>query len=118
MKTRIISGAVLIAVFTALLILGGSVLLVALFLLTIIGLYEFYNVIQHSKQHKPFRITGMIASFLLYLCLLLLKEQIWNSHFMMLYFTVLLIVLMVLCIVCYPKRSVTDAALTFLEWPM
>lgn len=113
MKTRIISGAVLIAVFAALLILGGPVLLVALFMLTIIGLYEFYNVIQHSKQHRPFRITGMIASFVLYLCLLLFQEQIWNSHFMMSFFTILMIVLMALCIICYPKRSVTDAALTF-----
>lgn len=112
MKVRIISGAVLIVVFAALLALGGPVLLTALFILTLLGLFEFYNAVQRSRQYQPFRITGMLASFVLYVCLLLLKDQVWSGHFMMYYFTLLLIVLMTLCIVFYPKRGVADAALT------
>lgn len=112
MKVRIISGAVLIVVFALLLILGGPVLLTALFILTLLGLFEFYNALQHSKQYHPFRVTGMVASFVLYVCLLLMRDVVWNDHFMMSFFTLLLIVLMLLCIVTYPKRNVADAALT------
>lgn len=112
MKVRIISGAVLIVVFAALLIIGGPILLTALFALTVIGLYEFYRVVESQKQHHPFRIYGMIASFCIYLCLLLFRDQFWNGHLLTYLLTLFIIVLMVLCILYYPRRSVTDAAIT------
>lgn len=112
MKVRIFSGIALILIFSVLLIAGGPVLLCALFILNILALFELYNAMQRSKQHQPFRITGMVASFVLYVCLLLFKEQIWNGHFILYFFTLLMIVLMVLCLVFYPKRGMVDAALT------
>ena len=112
MKTRVISGIVLIAIFAALLVVGGPILLAALFALTIIGLHEFYSVVESSKQHQPFRYFGMGAAFCVYLCLLLLKKQLWGGHLMMYMITIMMILLMILCIGAYPKRSVTDASLT------
>lgn len=112
MKVRIISGIALIVIFAALLITGGPVLLSALFILNILALFELYNAMERGKEYHPFRITGMIASFVLYICLLLLKDQIWNGHLILYFFTLFLIVLMVLCLVFYPKRSMMDAALT------
>lgn len=112
MKIRIISGIVLIAIFAALLGVGGPILLAALFALSLIGLYEFYHVVESSKQHQPFHYFGMGASFCLYLCLLIFRDQLWDGHLMMLLLTIMMIVLMGLCIGFYPKRSVTDAALT------
>ena len=112
MKTRIISGAALIVIFAALLVMGGPVLLVALLALTLIGLNEFYTVISSSNQHQPFRYVGMAVAACLYICLLFFKEQLWSTNLMMYLITIMMILVMGLCIATYPKRSVTDAALT------
>lgn len=112
MKVRIISGIVLIGIFIVLLVLGGPVLLTALFILSLLGLFELYNALQRSKLYHPFRITGMVATFALYIGLILMQHQIWDGSFIRHFFTIFLIVLMVECIISYPKRSVSDAALT------
>ncbi len=112
MKTRIISGIALIIIFAALLIVGGPVLLAALLALSLIGLHEFYSVLESGKLHQPLRYIGMGAAACLYLCLFFFKDQFWNGHLMMYVITIMMILLMALCIATYPKRSVTDAALT------
>lgn len=112
MKTRIISGIALIVIFAALLVMGGPVLLVALLALAIIGLHEFYSVVSSTKRHQPFRYFGMGTAACLYICLLMFKDQLWNGNLMMYLITGMMIIVMGMCIATYPKRSVTDAALT------
>ena len=112
MKIRIISGIALIVIFAALLVIGGPILLVALLALTLIGLHEFYSVVSSTKQHQPFRYFGMGVAVCFYICLLMFKDQLWGGNLMMYLITGMMIIVMGLCIATYPKRSVTDAALT------
>lgn len=67
MKTRIISGAVLFVLLIAIILLGEEVFSVSIFLLTCVGLYEFYHSIE-AGGYRPVRVVGYAAAlFILYL---------------------------------------------------
>lgn len=112
MKIRIISGIALIIVFAVLLIAGGSVLLTALLALSVIGIFEYFNAVEYTKTFQPFRITGVVAIFALYVALLLMQGNVWDGRFLFYFVTLVMVVLMVQSIFCYPKQGIGDAAVT------
>ena len=61
-KTRLLSGIVLVIIATALLLAGGEVLLGALFLISMIGLYELYRVIKMEKSLLAVVGYGAVAA--------------------------------------------------------
>lgn len=122
MKTRVISGIVLFILITLILFLGGNILLVCLFLLSLGGLFELGSALSKAvpqpdgiKQvmFHPFVYTSMAAALVWYLLLFFFKEQLWNTHVGIYYFIFLLMVLMMLAVFYYPKRRFSDAAVSF-----
>jgi len=120
-KTRVISGFVLIVAMMLLLFIGGPVLLAALFLLSLAGIYELCQTVgremiqpdgTRQKLLHPFAYTAMIFALIWYLLLLLAKDQIWSGHLGMYFAAILVITCMTICIFTYPKRKFEDAAMT------
>ncbi len=111
MGTRIISGIVLLVLLIGLLYAGGPVLLVAMLVISLIGLYEFYRAL--SNQHKPFQIIGYVAAILYYGVLLFREEWVRDGNFGLFFFIGLFWILMVLAVFSYPERRTEDVALTF-----
>ncbi len=65
MKTRVISGLIMVP-FLGILILGNWTLLIAAFLIGIVGVYEFYKGFRHINI-KPSYPIAIIASIALYM---------------------------------------------------
>ena len=112
MLKRTISGAVLIIVMFALMYAGGWVMLAGLLGMSLIGLYEFFNAVQHSGR-KPFRMIGMIAAFVYYAVVYLWPEYAFEGNFFLFFGAGIFMVLMIACVVKYPERDIQDSALTF-----
>ncbi len=121
MKTRIISGVVLIILMAALLFLGGNVLLAAMLLLSIGGLFELGAALTKAVpqpdgiktvMYRPYTYTSMICAAVWYVLLFFVRDGVWNGHWSLYYFTALVMVMMVLGIVYYPKRRFADAAIS------
>lgn len=94
-KTRLISGIILVLLALILIITGGPVLLIALGIISIIGMYELYRVFHVEKTAG---IAGYIAAALYYVNL--------GLHFMpdmMALVMGLLIVCMCIFVFGYPK---------------
>lgn len=111
MGTRIVSGIVLLILLIGLLYAGGPVLLTAMLVISLIGLYEFYRAL--SNQHKPFQIIGLAAAILYYGVLLFREEWVRDGNFGLFFFIGLFWILMVLAVFSYPERRTEDVALTF-----
>ncbi len=111
MKTRTISGAVLILVLFGLLYVGGYVWLVALAAFSEIGLYEYTQAL--SKQHKPYFWISAAACFAYYLILALIPDWIIQQNGGLLSLAILFMVFMIASVAEYPKRSYVDALLSF-----
>lgn len=62
--TRLLSGIVLVIAALALIITGGNVLLAGLFLVSLIGLFEFYRVFHMERSLLGF--CGYLAAFVYY----------------------------------------------------
>ena len=67
-KTRLISGIVLVALALLLIITGGNVLLGALCVISLIGMFELYRIFKIEKE--PAGVAGYIAAIVYYLNLL------------------------------------------------
>lgn len=69
MKTRIISGAAAICLLALVVYLGGTAIGIAIFLLAVVGMYEFFKALSKGG-YKPVFFAGYLACFpLLYLAL-------------------------------------------------
>ena len=88
MLTRTISGFFLIVILFALLYFGGYVLLAALLVCSLIGLYEYHKAI--SAAHKPFVWLSYLACMAYYALLFLrpgaVVEEPYGFLFLILYF--------------------------------
>ena len=112
MKTRVISGAVLIIVLGVLLYFGGPVLLTALFLFSGIGIFELFTALK-NKEHHPFYSVAAVAALVLYVGMLILgPEKMQNLY--LYFFALLFIVLMLLGVGLYPQRTTADCAFTLM----
>lgn len=95
-KTRLLSGIVLAAVALVLIITGGDVLLAALFLISLIGMYELYRIFGIEKASPG--ILGYLAAAVYYVNL---KFQLVPE--IMILVLGLLILLMFAYVFTYPK---------------
>lgn len=77
--TRLLSGIVLVLILLATGILGGNVLWGFCFLISMIGLYEFYRVF---KIEKSLGIIGYLFAAAYYLALLYYKENVNGALFL------------------------------------
>lgn len=111
MKTRIISAVIGFPLFALTIVLGHNVIVVALFLLSIIGLNEYYNAF--NNKYKCVKSVGYIATFALYAYLLAEKYIHINGSIMLLLIPCILIVLAGILVFTYPKYSVIDIFMTF-----
>lgn len=105
MKTRIIAGLVALPVLIFILLAGPEIFTVAVAVLSLIGLWEFYKC-TGIAQSKLLVATGIIATIYMFA-----KEYFWLT----LYgaeLPILLLVLFVLVLAGHKKINVTHAALT------
>ncbi|MDP4092540.1 MAG: phosphatidate cytidylyltransferase [Bacillota bacterium] len=121
MKTRIISGIVGLALLFFVIWLGKIALGIAVFLVALIGIHEFYNCIEKAG-HKPVRLIGYISCIPV---LLLGLYGSFNSYdrnisplgtlsYFMLGMFVLEAVLMGLIVFKHHKYNVVDISLSLL----
>lgn len=106
MLTRILTSVIGIPLVILLMVLGNPVLQYAGGAIALIGVYEFYHMI--SKQYKPMRLLGYIATILYFICFNFFKQ-----HYI-LFIAPWISILLVAMVIKYPKYSIIDMALTFI----
>ena len=101
-------GALLISPFIIFIILGGYYLVFFTLIISLVGMYEFYNAIK-KKGYKPFSIVCYVSVILYYILIIINKN---SNHLNS------LIVLLTLVLLCIPvlntKYNFIDASLSLL----
>ena len=105
-KTRLISGIVLVALALLLIITGGNVLLGALCVISLIGMFELYRIFKIEKE--PAGVAGYIAAIVYYLNLLF-----GFIPDMMMFVLSVLVVLMFIYVFSYPKYKTEQMLAVF-----
>ena len=105
-KTRLISGIVLVALALLLIITGGNVLLGALCIISLIGMFELYRIFKIEKA--PAGIAGYLATIVYYLNLLF-----GFIPDMMMFVLGVLVVLMFIYVFSYPKYKTEQMLAAF-----
>ena len=106
MKTRILSGLIM-APLLVLLYFGGYPLMIAAFLIGIVGLYEFYKGF-HSVGARPNYIVGALATFALYAINLLHLDDRW----WMLWLVLVIMAGFISCLYKFEERTLYDGMAT------
>lgn len=110
-STRLISSVLLVILALTTILLGGNLLFVVLFLVSLIGLFEFYRATGvHKKeiQVNALEIAGF-ASLTGYYILLYL-----NLHKYFLFFNMLvLMIIMIIYVISFPKYHFNQIAFTY-----
>lgn len=106
MKTRILSGLIM-APLLILLYLGGYPLMIAAFLIGIVGLYEFYKGF-HAVGSKPNIIIGALAAFGLYAIYMMHLDDRW----WMLWLVLVVMGGFISCLYRFEERTLYDAMAT------
>lgn len=105
-KTRLISGIVLVAAALVLIITGGEVLLFALGILSLIGMWELYRVFQLEKT--PAAVVGYAAAVVFD------ADLYWRwIPDTMLFVIGFLIVLLAVYVLAYPKYHASQILAVF-----
>ena len=113
-RTRLLSGIALVAILLATGILGGNILWGFCFLISIIGLYEFYKVF---KIEKSIGVIGYVLAIIYYLALLFYEGSVNGALFM----AVMLMMAAGVYVLQYPKfntEQVFASILGLLYLPM
>ncbi len=84
--------------------LGNPTLKYTIMIIALIGIYEFFDKL--SKTYRPIKPVGYIGIILYYIFL-----DYFTVHYNM-FIALLLIALLILVVVKYPKYSIADVALT------
>ena len=105
-RTRLISGIVLVAAALVLIIAGGEILLAAACVISLIGMYELYRVYKIERTALAF--AGYAAAVLFYLDLYVQ----WIPD-RMLFVIGLLIVLLAVYVLAYPKYHASQMTAVF-----
>ena len=113
-RTRLLSGIALVAILLATGILGGNILWGFCFLISMIGLYEFYKVF---KIEKSIGVIGYVLAIIYYLALLFYEGSVNGALFM----AVMLMMAAGVYVLQYPKfntEQVFASILGLLYLPM
>ena len=105
-KARLLSGIVLVIIAVALLLAGGEVLLGALFLISMIGLYELYRVIKMEKSLLAVVGYGAVAA----LYVMLYLNQMEYLYILVL---VSIMAIMAVYVFTYPKYKTEQIMLMY-----
>lgn len=105
-KTRLISGIILLAITIAVVFLGGNVLFGVLLVISLIGLYELYKIV---NVHKAFPgILGYISCLSYYILL-----YFGLTDYQMMLFIFFLMLLMFAYVFGFPKFQTEQIAVSF-----
>ncbi|HWT74198.1 MAG TPA: phosphatidate cytidylyltransferase [Mobilitalea sp.] len=106
-RTRLVSGIILLVIAIAVLVFGGNILFVTLFLISLIGMMELYRVVKMNKSFPG--ILGYVAGVIFYLLLYFNLDK-YQTMFFILY----LLMLMFAYVFTFPKYTIEQIAVTFL----
>lgn len=114
MKTRILSGLVILIVMVSVLVLGGWFMFGLCYLLTLGGIYEFHHALKvGGKDEKipfnPMMITSMILATAWYVMCAFKPEWIMEGQAGFYFVLASMLIFMAECVFDYPKRSFMDA---------
>ena len=105
--TRLISGILLLAFTFVTMFFGGQVLLVALFMISLIGLYELYKVMKFENEHLAY--IGYIASFIWYGNIDTKQSPLFNIHVPeLMILSIVVVALLLVFVINYPKYTATQ----------
>ena len=110
MKTRIISGAALVVNLFLLLYWNETILLLALYAMSIIGLIEYNKAI--GNQHRPYYGLGIAAATVYYALLFWNEKLITEGPWGMYLLVVVFLFMMIQVVMGYPNRRYEDGMLT------
>lgn len=104
MKTRIISSIIALPILMIPLILGGAYLQVALILVSLIGMFEFYRA--YKIDSLPMKFLGYIGAVSLYAMI------IWEkAEYLQEFFGIFVLILLIGYVFNYPKYDLKDIML-------
>ncbi|MCT4545423.1 MAG: phosphatidate cytidylyltransferase [Vallitalea sp.] len=107
MKTRIISSIIALPILLVPLIFGGNILTLILFLVSILGLYEFYRA--YKVNSLIYKSIGYIAA-VSYYCILIIDKSEYLQEFFGIFFLILLIIYVFM----YPRYNLKDIMIIFI----
>lgn len=105
--TRLISGILLLAFTFVTMFFGGQVLLVTLFMISLLGLYELYKVMKF--ENTPLAYVGYVASFIWYINIDTKQSPLFNVNVPeLMVLSIAVVALLLVFVVKYPKYSATQ----------
>lgn len=105
-RTRLISGIILMAIAITVVVLGGNVLFTTVLLISLVGMYELYKILQINKALPG--IIGYLAG-ISYYALIYFKQQ----EYMLLLFICFLLLLMIAYVIRFPSYKTEQIVIAF-----
>jgi len=102
--TRIMTSVVGIPLVIAIIVIGNPLLRYAIMAVSLIALYEFYNVV--SKQNKPVTWIGYGTIVVQYLAFN------WVMEYYFVFMALITMISLIALVIYYPKYSILDIGLT------
>ncbi len=114
MKTRIATGIIGVPIVIALLYLGGNILLLSTYVISIIGLNEFFNATSITNRRGP--IIIYLGTTVYYLSLFTLeKEMITHTNYNLFMIT-LFIIMLIYFVANHEKMKLSDLAISMFSF--
>lgn len=107
-KTRLLSGIVLVIIAGFLLVTGGDVLLGALALISLIGMFELFRAVGVEKS--PLGVIGYLAGIAYYAVIFATDK---SDSMSMMFFIFYLCALMAVYVITFPKYTTEQVVTTF-----
>ena len=105
LKARVITSAVAIPIIVLILLAPDWVMLIAVALCSLVGIFEFYGAVNMGKRLPILCVFGYLAAVLVPLCSLLSPQQILTCAFMY------LVILFLVMLASHRKVMITDVAM-------
>ena len=102
--TRLISGILLLAFTFVTMFFGGQLLLITLFMISLIGLYELYKVMKF--ENTPLAYIGYIAAFIWYINIDTKQSPMFNIKVPeLMILSISVVALLLVFVIYYPKYT-------------
>ncbi len=105
-RTRLISGIILLAITIAVVVLGGNLLFSVLLVISMIGLYELYKIVNINRSFPG--ILGYTGGLIFYV---LIYQEL--AKYQMMLFIFFLMLLMFAYVFSFPKYSTEQVTVAF-----
>lgn len=108
MKTRVISGVVLLVVLALMLILGGPVLWTGLLIVSLIGTFELMRIMK--TENRAMGYAAYLGVIIYYLAILVKKpEGVDETKFLLSALIIDLLIIMCVFVFTYPRYNANQA---------